>query len=109
MASKITLKNSEVKKVVLKNREDLNSCYQDYVSRGFNAQGRVIFKWNIHPSGKVSHIKPVRSIDSHLDRCLVKKIRQWNFPKTGNDQIAEVRFPFVFKNQIKRKKAKEAL
>ncbi len=94
--SSLTVTNKQVHQTLKKNKQDINNCYQSYLAEGFNAYGKVIMKWNVHPDGRATHVKTVKTIDRFVSNCLAKKIRTWSFPKSNNKRIAEVQFPFVF-------------
>jgi len=103
-STSLTVTNKQVHQTLKNNKQDINNCYQNYLAEGFNAYGKVIMKWNVHPNGKATHIKTVKTIDKFVSNCLAKKIRTWDFPKSNNKKIAEVQFPFIFSAQRTVKK-----
>jgi|GEM_PF-5999536 len=92
----LTVTNKQVHQTLKQNRQDINNCYQSYLAEGFRAYGEVVMKWNVHPDGRATHVKTVKTIDKYVSNCLDKKIRSWSFPKSNNKRIAEVQFPFYF-------------
>ena len=102
-ARTIKITNKQVHQTLVKNKSEINECYQSYLSEGFRSYGKVVMRWNIHPNGKATHVKTIKTIDKYISNCLDKKIRTWSFPKTDTNRIAEVEYPFIFRAQRVRK------
>jgi hypothetical protein len=92
-----TLAQSDIFAVVLANKGDIASCASAQKSPAVEEGSRVVVRWTILPSGKVTDVATETAglRNTPLARCLEEKIRTWTFPR-HRDQGGPVRFPFVF-------------
>ncbi|MFP2932012.1 AgmX/PglI C-terminal domain-containing protein, partial [Pyxidicoccus sp. 3LG] len=90
------LAQSDIFEVVLANKGDITTCAREQ-QEAAGEGGRVVLRWNILPSGKVSEVVTETSAlkGTPLARCIEDKVRGWTFPK-HQEQGGPVRFPFVF-------------
>ncbi|MDY7227968.1 GYF domain-containing protein [Hyalangium rubrum] len=92
-----SLAQSDVFAVVLANKGDIASCASAGKSPQVEEGQRVVVRWTIAPSGKVTEVvtESAGFKGTPLASCLEGKIRAWTFPK-HREQGGPVRFPFVF-------------
>jgi hypothetical protein len=92
-----TLAQSDIFAVVLANKGDIASCVSSGKPQDAQEGQRVVMRWTITPSGKVTDVvtETARYQGTAIAHCLETKIRAWTFPK-HREQGGAVRFPFVF-------------
>ncbi|HEX8701136.1 MAG TPA: AgmX/PglI C-terminal domain-containing protein [Myxococcaceae bacterium] len=92
-----SLSQSDIFTVVLANKGDIAACVGAGKPQGTEEGKRVVVRWSIAPSGKVSDVVTETAAfqGTALASCLEAKIRTWTFPK-HREQGGAVRFPFVF-------------
>jgi len=92
-----SLAQSDIFDVVLANKGDISACAAAQRPPTSGSGGRVVLRWSILPSGRVSEVvtETVSLQGTPLARCIEGKVRAWTFPK---HQVpgGPVRFPFVF-------------
>ncbi|HYI01878.1 AgmX/PglI C-terminal domain-containing protein, partial [Hyalangium sp.] len=93
----VTLSQSDIFSVVVSNKSDITSCVSAQKLQSEEGHRRVVVRWNILPSGKVTEVftETAGYQGTPLALCLEEKIRSWSFPK-HREQGGPVRFPFVF-------------
>jgi hypothetical protein len=93
----VSLSQSDIFSVVVSNKGDITSCVSAQKLQSEEGNRRVVVRWNILPSGKVTEVftETAGYQGTPLALCLEGKIRSWSFPK-HREQGSPVRFPFVF-------------
>jgi len=76
---------------------ELEAAYSAAYRRNPEVKGRLVVRFQVEPSGKVSRAESVESSfrDSTFIRDVLSKVRRWSFEPTGG-HIVEVLYPFVF-------------
>jgi TonB family protein len=76
---------------------ELEASYSSAFRRNPELRGRMVVRFQVTPSGKISSAESVES--SFRDRAFIAtvldKVRRWTFEPTGG-RIVEVLYPFVF-------------
>lgn len=97
LAAPASLAQSDIFSVVVSNKGDITECVSAQKLQSEEGNRRVVVRWTILPSGKVTDVDTeTRAYQgTPLALCLEGKIRAWTFPK-HQEQGGPVRFPFVF-------------
>lgn len=97
LAAPSALSQSDIFSVVVSNKGDITECVSAQKLQSEQGTRRVVVRWTILPSGKVTDVDTeTRSYQgTPLALCLEGKIREWTFPK-HQQEGGPVRFPFVF-------------
>jgi hypothetical protein len=97
MEAPASLSQSDIFSVVVSNKGDITECVSAQKLQSEEGSRRVVMRWTILPSGKVTDVDTeTRAYQgTPLALCLEGKIREWTFPK-HQEQGGPVRFPFVF-------------
>jgi len=76
---------------------ELEAAYSAAYRRNPEVKGRLVVRFQVEPSGKVSRAESVESSfrDSKFIQNVLSKVRRWAFEPTGG-HIVEVLYPFVF-------------
>jgi hypothetical protein len=92
-----SLSESDIFSVVVANKADITACVNAQKPPSGEEQHRVVVRWTILPSGRVTDVETetARFQGTPLALCLEGKIRAWSFPQ-HHEQGSPVRFPFVF-------------
>ncbi|KFE66096.1 hypothetical protein DB31_1161 [Hyalangium minutum] len=92
-----SLAQSDIFSVVVSNKGDITECVSAQKLQSDESTRRVVMRWTILPSGKVTDVDTeTRAYQgTPLALCLEGRIRAWTFPK-HQEQGSPVRFPFVF-------------
>jgi hypothetical protein len=93
----VSLSQSDIFSVVVSNKGDITSCVSAQKLQSEEGNRRVVVRWSILPSGKVTEVftETANYQGTPLALCLEGKVRAWSFPK-HREQGSPVRFPFVF-------------
>lgn len=92
-----SLTQSDIFSVVVANKGDIASCVSAQKLQSEEGTRKVVLRWSILPSGKVTEVvtETAEYRGTPLALCLEGKVRAWTFPK-HREQGSPVRFPFVF-------------
>jgi hypothetical protein len=92
-----SLAQSDIFSVVVSNKGDITECVSAQKLQSEEGNRRVVVRWSILPSGKVTEVatETPQYRGTPLALCLEGKVRAWTFPK-HREQGGPVRFPFVF-------------
>ena len=76
-----------LEKVIKQQIPSIEGCYQKALEKKARLQGEVTFQLIIDSKGKVAKASLVSSRlnDKRLENCMMKKIKEWNFPKSEGD------------------------
>jgi TonB family protein len=90
-----SLDKAAIRDVIHRHREEIVSCYD----QGRLVMGKVVVKFVIAAPGNVSSAEVFQSTmsDERLERCIVERVRTWEFPKPTGGGIVKVTYPFLFK------------
>jgi hypothetical protein len=92
-----SLSQSDIFSSVVANKGDVAACVAARKLPSEEGTRRVVVRWSILPSGKVTDVvtETAELRGTPLALCLEGKIRAWTFPR-HREQGSPVRFPFVF-------------
>ncbi|MBI4509334.1 MAG: AgmX/PglI C-terminal domain-containing protein [Deltaproteobacteria bacterium] len=91
------LDRGEIQKVVNRHLQEIQACYERRLIRSPGLAGKLIFEWQITPSGStgVVRVKLSQLRDGEVATCIQGSIRKWVFPKPRGGAVT-VTYPFVF-------------
>ena len=97
--------HNKIRDVISASSKKMRSCYEAALNRTPDLTGKVVIEWEIIKDGKVQAAKVKESDikDKEMEKCLVTMVEGLKFAPPPKDQIELVRFPFVFKTNIKNK------
>ncbi len=84
-----------VRRIVRAHINEVRSCYNMGLTKNPNLEGRVLIKFTILPTGKVSStlIEENTTKESSVGDCIAKAVKRWSFPKVAKG-TAIVTYPF---------------
>jgi hypothetical protein len=93
-----SLSKEQINKVVLAHKAGINYCYEKELQHKSGLSGTAEFFWVILPDGTVqkANVKTSSLHDSAVEGCILRQIKQWQFPKAPGQTIVG-RYPFIFK------------
>jgi hypothetical protein len=93
-----SLSKEQIYKVVKAHEAGVKYCYEKELQHKASLAGNIDVFWVIQPDGTVSkaNIKSSAMNDVAVEGCIVRQVKQWQFPKAPGQTIVG-RFPFVFK------------
>jgi len=76
-----------LEKVIKQQIPSIEGCYQKALEKKARLQGEVTLRLIIDSKGRVAKVSLVSSRlnDKRLENCMMKKIKEWNFPKSEGD------------------------
>ena len=88
-----------IRRVIRRHKAQLESCYEYALQKRPSLKGKVLLQWEI-TGVKAKRVKVMSNStgDRLLARCLMSRLREWDFVGTGlkSGQIGVVNFPFAF-------------
>lgn len=89
------LTSSQLSKVVLKQRKNLQRCYETALRQSPSDDAvRLDVEITVSPSGNVTKTKVTGNGLNGMDRCIQRSVKMWRFPKAGDS--SKVKFPLLF-------------
>lgn len=90
-----------IKRVIDSARNSIRHCYEKELSKNSGLYGKIILQWEIVSGGRVRKASVAEdSMGSKaVSSCLVARLRALEFPEPPPNQVAVVKFPFVFRSQ----------
>lgn len=95
-----SLSKDVISGVIRKNTNTIQYCYEKSLTKNPQLQGKIVVRFIIDGSGKVSRVEIVETTiaDLELESCVMERVKQMIFPKpTGGGSIT-VNYPFVFRS-----------
>ncbi len=92
-----SLDKAEIQRVINGYRSQIAQCYEDGLKQNAQLQGKVLVEWNIDAGGRVTRVR-IRSTElqaPNVERCLIKRVQSWTFPKPIGGGTVTVVYPFV--------------
>lgn len=95
------LDRETVRRIINSYRSQIRTCYERGLISSPNLQGRVVYKWQITPTGSVisAQIYKATLESANLKTCVLEVIQGMNFPKSPNGLPTTVIYPFVFQGK----------
>lgn len=93
-----SLSKEQINKVVRAHLAGVKYCYEKELQHKASLSGGIDVFWVIQPDGSVSkaNVKSSTLNDSAVEGCIVRQVKQWQFPKAPGQTIVG-RYPFIFK------------
>ncbi|HVT09502.1 MAG TPA: AgmX/PglI C-terminal domain-containing protein [Polyangia bacterium] len=93
-----SLSKEQINKVVRAHLAGVKYCYEKELQHKSSLAGGVDIFWVIMPDGTVSkaNVKQSTMADAAVEGCIVRQVKQWQFPKAPGQTIVG-RYPFIFK------------
>jgi outer membrane biosynthesis protein TonB len=93
------LDRETVRRVIASYRGQIRACYDKALLRS-KVSGRIVYRWQISPSGPVVTVNITQSTvsDTALEGCVLGVIRSMIFPAAPNGRPTTVIYPFVFQS-----------
>ena len=87
-----------IKRYIARKMGAIKACYQRGLQGNPGLQGKVRVKFLIMPNGQVSGAKIQSSglKSPKVEKCIVKNIKTWKFPRAKGGGSTRVIYPFVF-------------
>ena len=88
-----------IRRVIRRHKTQLESCYEYALQKTPSLKGKVLLQWEIVGiKARSVKAKSNSTGDKLLARCLMSRLRGWDFVGTGlkRGQIGVVKFPFAF-------------
>jgi hypothetical protein len=94
------LDKSLIAAVVQANIGQIKHCYERQLLVDSNLFGKVVAQWTIDKDGNVpqSSVKKTTLNSEPVEKCILGKIRNWQFPKPKGGGQVFVSYPFLFKS-----------
>lgn len=94
------LDKSLIAAVVQANIGQIKHCYERQLLIDANLYGKVVAAWTIDKDGRVpqSSVKKTTLNSDPVEKCIIGKIRNWEFPKPKGGGQVLVSYPFLFKS-----------
>jgi pSer/pThr/pTyr-binding forkhead associated (FHA) protein/outer membrane biosynthesis protein TonB len=91
------LTREEIEAVIKANLAQIRACYERNLQGNRNLQGRIVSKFTIDASGRVSVSGIASSTMNHqgTESCISGAIRRWKFPMPRGNGVVQVTYPFV--------------
>lgn len=88
-----------VERVIRENRNQIRYCYEVELQRQQNLAGRVVVTWVIAASGRVARvkIKDTSLGSARTEKCIMRRIKTWQFPRPAGGGVVTVNYPFIFR------------
>lgn len=91
------LSAKQVRDVVMAHIDQIRGCYESEATRSPTLKGKVTARWDIEPSGAVSHAAVAESTLASpvVETCIIHVIEGWRFP-SDRSKTTIAGFPFKF-------------
>lgn len=95
-----SLAREVVERVIRENINQIRYCYEVELQRRQNLAGRVVASWVISASGRVVRVKIKDSTlgSKRTEKCIMRRIKTWQFPRPAGGGVVTVNYPFVFRS-----------
>lgn len=92
------LDKSVIDEIVKRHMPQISYCYKKELNGATGLQGRVLARWVITGSGRVSQagVESSSLANANVERCLIGVIKSMVFPEPLGGGIVEVSYPFSF-------------
>ena len=88
-----------IRRVIKRHISQIRYCYERQLQVNPGLNGKVRIEWVITAQGRVRSTKVMESTmgNVQVERCMMRKIRTWLFPKPKGGGIVIVTYPWVLK------------
>ena len=93
-----SLDKEVIRGVIRSHVDDVQRCYQSELAETPDLFGKIMVRFTITASGKVSEsaVESSTMRNALVETCTVAAVRRWGFPKPEGGGIVIVSYPFVF-------------
>ena len=90
-----------IRRVIDSAKNSFRYCYEKELAKNSGLYGKISLQWEIVSGGRVRKASVAEDTmgSKAVSSCLVARLRALEFPEPPPNQIAEVKFPFVFRAQ----------
>jgi len=94
-----SLDEPTINRVVQRHMSGIKYCYERELKRNANLAGKIVLRWTIEESGRVSGIEIEQDTmqNRNVSECMKSKVRTWRFPAPGGGSVL-VAYPFIFQS-----------
>jgi hypothetical protein len=91
-----------VRRVMIRNINQLRFCYEQGLTRNANLVGRVVERFTIANNGTVTASQTAHTTlnDGGVEQCVASAVRRWMFPEAASPVTVEV--PINFRKEMQR-------
>ena len=88
-----------IRRVIKRHINQIRYCYERQLQANPGLNGKIRIEWVITAQGRVRNTKLAESTmgNVQVERCMMRKIRSWIFPKPKGGGIVIVTYPWVLK------------
>ncbi len=96
-----SLDKAVIRRVVQAHLAQVRYCYEKELARTPGLRGKVVMKWVINGTGKVSQAQTADTTlrNPNVEACLATKIKTWKFPTPAGGGFVIINYPFVFSTE----------
>jgi TonB family protein len=90
--------NAAINKIVSSHKVSIRMSYEKYLNRIPDLAGKIIIRFTISVTGRVTSIKIVENTTNNqdLEKDIVRKMKMWRFEEVTEGDVT-VTYPFVFR------------
>lgn len=90
-----------IKRVIDSAKNSFRYCYEKELRGNSGLYGKIILQWEIVSGGRVRRASVAEDGmgSKAVSSCLIARLRALEFPEPPPNQVAVVKFPFVFRSQ----------
>jgi TonB family protein len=94
-----SLSKEPIRRIIRRQINAFRGCYERELQSNPNLAGKVVVKFIIDGSGKVTNAAIAESTlnNEKVEQCLLKAIRRLTFPQPPGGEVIVVTYPFTFK------------
>ena len=98
---KENIDREEIRQTISSNRSKFKLCYDEALKRNENLSGRIVVEFDIETQGDVPRAFAIENDtqDTVFGSCIADQLKTIKFPPPPKEEIARVRYPFVFSSQ----------
>lgn len=86
-----------IRRIVRAHINEVRHCYNQGLARAEDLSGTLTVDFTINANGRVAEAEEASTTvpDRRVNRCIVKAVKRWKFPKPRGGGSVEVSYPFV--------------
>lgn len=91
----------KIRAVLLSHMHEVRKCYETQLTVDPKLAGKIVLRWEIEGAGHVANasVDPKSTIQNkELNRCLLERLRTWDFPPAPTGKTVEISYPYFFSN-----------
>ena len=101
----VSIDRDKIRQAIQERIKEYKKCYDLALKKNPHASGKIEVKWLVKEGGKADKTQVFSSDfkDPEMENCVVGIVATTKFPEPPKEQIAEVKFPFVFSPNATKK------